>query len=337
MTTADHPSPIHADRRTVDKLALALFEELRHRSLVDQRLVHQALARSLGLPLAQDQVAALDALEACAMDIRRAVSRERYRVWQAEQPPEDERPTAYDVEQAFGGWAAVRAALSGASQLDVAAKRFTQLGPKRETQELIAGIRLWNARQPDAALRFARFADWARRYLHEGPAEPGVAVAVSCNTYIRKFGSWFEAVNAAGLLESASFETFSRLASTKKTYTDDELLDAVRAASRWAQREYGRELVRELLDAYREAALHANFAAGTREAVPGATTIVARFGSLPAAMLAAGVIDEHEASRRRCRRGVELTEGELRRYVLKAVAVHAPTSRKRSTSTSVEI
>jgi hypothetical protein len=99
------------------------------------------------------------------------------------------------VARAFGGFfARARDAADGRPSPSVAGKTISRLGSPPDVDGLRDGLREW-LRGPhvDDARRFNRFEAYARERIAADSAETR-RFAVSCNTYIARFGSWMQAL-----------------------------------------------------------------------------------------------------------------------------------------------
>lgn len=317
----NHPAAVSplADRRTSSPLARTLFQWAVEQDAAVQLLLFRESARVLGVALSEDQAHAILCVRACGEDIRLAPTRDRYRLWFRAAKPDVaiELLSAWQIEQLFGGrWSRVLSALAGevvSPALDLRASIMGAQGPAFTADDLAASLRLWRKAEPDVAPQFDRYRAWATGEMETH----GVDVchyAISINTFISRFGSWFGALRQAGVAQDLSPTEIRALSAARKGLDEQTLLDALRDAARWADG-HGRRLTRARYDEWRETVVRDAVTACSGALPPEGGAFARHFGSLPRAMALAGVITEEEALARILRRGVTMNIDEVRAWI----------------------
>jgi hypothetical protein len=335
MSQPNH-QPLPGSRRTADPLAVRLLELAARCTLEEQMYLYRRSATALGVVLDDAAAESVETVRACQADLwcqrtgsnappsQEALAgeplpgRDRLRAWLEAQPEWTGWPSEHGVLAPFGGkYTRLREVVEAKPVFDIRALGLTVNGPQATEEMLVAGLREWAASEDfDPELRQDRFFVYARRRTHELEAErratsyanTEVAFAVSPNTYIDRFGSWAHALDATGLLDGISFETYRRLMSGVKTYTPEVVREAVVAAGAWSQAEHGQRLTQDLLWKWRDHRLRANWRAGVVAPVPGEAPVTRLYGNLAAAFRACGLVDETTATASTVRRGVELSD-----------------------------
>jgi hypothetical protein len=300
------------DRRTADRLALAISDWAARQGPTVIDFLYHANARCGQLPTPEGQADAIESLEACqhVLDLSEPPSRDRYRVWFERQPAEMEWSKPSTIEIACGNWSRARAAAAGEPLVLIGAVRAGRLGGYSSTDALLELLRQWHAAEPDERRRFRVFRVWVLKSLEGSNAATLAARVISKHTFSKRFGSWVEALAQAGLLEGVSFEVFKRLVGTPRKNTVECLEAAIHEWSEWDRVE-NRGLTIKSLSAWRESVLRQRWKECIPEGVPDVGALISQWGSFLDALVAVGLITADEALRRRLVRGDRLTRDEI--------------------------
>ncbi len=225
-----YPAPAHP-------LALALFRELRDRSIADKVLVLDTLDRRLGRgDMTEKQERAFHALAQFVKEENHFPSSGEWDRWRSSQEAADARrntPSGTFIRNASGNWPAARAAFEGASSAhaDVLTLRMTALGPEFTDDTLLRAVRAWAANSARPLL-LTRFVDWLGD--EEAVLASGLGRVPKSGEPFRRFGGWGDVLKAADVADgiaAAGYRGRGR-ASSGRSPQDEELLFAVRA---WAE------------------------------------------------------------------------------------------------------
>ncbi len=259
---------------------MAIHRWLRDRDVPDKRRVYAALvARTAkkGMPVNEDL--ARNALHTCSGDIGRAPSRAEYDRWRSSQDRPGDWPSATFIRSAFGGWINALGATGLAPIEDVGSRGITAIGPAFSEQELIVALRACASAVGRGDPSRKRYRAWAFEAL---ATDPGRRVPRHPNTFLRSFGSWFDALHAAGLTPSSSQrgggqqkgekEVLAALAEAHEELGPSRL--TINGYEAWRFRQIARDQ-------------------DARNRLPRARTIGRRFGSWKAAVAKLGSRKEH--------------------------------------------
>jgi hypothetical protein len=296
-------------------LAVRMFRVLEDRPDADVREVLLA-AVALQAPGSSERVAAaFTAMAACLADCG-SLARADYRRWRDEQELPDEWPTVREIEGTFRQWStAVRFAASGGVQGAVTAARLLAPGDAYTREEMIACVRDWARTVRDGGLPLDAYRAWAREQM--------VSERRERSRYWRRrdlvwqhFGTWEALLTAAG-------------------YGDRVLADRPKLTETTERREMALFWLREAWEAcsrngWLTQAAFQEFAVERRDRlaadgqdgvwVPWPVHFHEMFGSWPAGLLAAGLIDDAELERWRGRRSRGRTDDELLVFVGQAMS-----------------
>lgn len=253
-------------------------------------------------------------MAACLADCG-SLARADYRRWRDEQELPDEWPTVREIEGTFRQWStAARFAASGGVQGAVTAARLLAPGDAYTRGEMIACVRDWARTVRDGGLPLDAYRAWAREQM--------VSERRGRSRYWRRrdlvwqhFGTWEALLTAAG-------------------YGDRVLADQPRLTETTERREMALFWLREAWEScsrngWLTQAAFQEFAVERRDQlaadgqdgvwVPWPVHFHEIFGSWPAGLLAAGVIDDAELERWRGRRSRGRTDDELLAFVRQAM------------------
>ncbi len=296
-------------------MAIALFRRLEHRSVVDRGFVLAALrARRLGGE-SDRVVLCRNALTACLHDMGRA-SRGVYDQWRASRECPEEWPSSKVIRNTFGSWSAGLEEIGAAVRPDVLARRAVAVGGAFTEAEIVACIRQYA--QTDGRLTFAAYRRWARVEMRN-PARALPRLIRSVPRIIELFGSWRDAVVAAGFAERLAAERGGRAVSLGQAREYDEtacLAALVESAAECG----GAGMTTGAHDRYARKRCEDALAAGERVAFPRSEAISTLFGSWAAALHAAGLITGEELLVRGGHRTRFVSEEELVRALSRAIA-----------------
>ena len=179
-------------------MARVLFDVLRDRSEADRRFVYRALAARLGSgPTNPERVQnALNALRVAMDDLGKPPSRRSYDEWRAGQPDPKSWPSSTAIRNSFGNsWAKAMDALGVSPAPDVLARRLLDRhGYSRE--EVIQAIQSCIRDTAPRHLPWDDYRAWAGEELKQGTKR---RLPLSAAVIRKHFGSWGEALKAAGL------------------------------------------------------------------------------------------------------------------------------------------
>jgi hypothetical protein len=282
-----------------DPLALAIFGALRDRPESDRLFVYRALSArcSAGPSENPERVElALNALALCMQDAGGdAPSRRRYDAWRSEQERPDEWPSSTAIRNTFAGsWAKAIDALGVRPAPDVLARRLLDFTHGYKAEEALAAIHACVAALQPTRLSFATYRQWAREELHN-PDRAVERLPLSEQPFLKNFGSWGEALAAAGLadlLRTRGKSGDRRPQGPREAYSEERIRDALRQATsdlgtdQLTTRQYEKWRKSRIDDAHKE---------GRVIHLPGPQAVQFRFDSWPRALLKAGLISEEKA------------------------------------------
>ena len=208
--------------RTGHPFALGLWAQLRDRSDVERRYLHDLLLADLGLAtLSGKKEAAGEALrrfiDARALEMARAAdqgsdtpaswacgspSRRSYDVFRADQPSAREWPSSSYIRNAFDNdWQAALAAIGHEPAVDVTSQQLTAAPKPYSRDEILAALRIWIAQVdrehgPESRLLQAQYETWAR--AKRSVEDPRITRLPRASTLHRFIGDWREVLAALG-------------------------------------------------------------------------------------------------------------------------------------------
>ncbi len=306
MNTTNRPHPGDdgdSEWPRASRFVKALFRVIHHWPEVDRRLVFDALtARLLGRPGGTVRPLALIGLQMCAADLGQVPSRRAYDAWREALPNPDDYPHSSNVRAAFGNWRKATVAL-GAPEHDPRASRVLQAGGRPYGREqLIAALRACADALGKRGFYWQEYRKWSadRRQRMHAPQRK--------RPFQREFGSWSDALEAAGLDRHDEYMQPSHGRQRGVPYPREVLLESLRDA--WADC---------AVDGHMTIAAYSDWVR-TRLKRPGVKSIQNQFGSWVRALLAAGLIDEVRAAQLDSLRRYPITDEELLDRVRQAAA-----------------
>lgn len=280
-----------------DRLAVAIFRVLRDRSDADRELVLRALERGSAQAGSEREGICEAGLRACFKELGRPPSRRAYDAWRDGLFVPAEQPSSSLIRTTFGSWPKALDAIDASPAADVLTRRLTARGGQFSRQELIAGLRACAAALEKDDFTQADLLQWARE---QRQLDPRIRIPTSANTFIRVFGSWRKAKQAAGLQGEE-----------QQLVPDIDFPRAIQVVANWL----GERPTRNSYD-------HCVRERNRRDGVylPVSATIVAHYGAWADALLAAGLINETQAAERRRRRVGYLADADVLQFVVTAIA-----------------
>jgi hypothetical protein len=323
-TSADGPS---RDSRGLSPLARELFVWAREQTPEAQRYLFDAASEVLGTRRTVEQSLTLEAARQCERELGRTVSEEVYRLWWLTSDADSETPipwpTAWQAKVAFGGrWGPIHEALyasKGTPRASIKATVLFGLGRCLSNEELIAGLQRWWTTLPTddtRVIKFDAYRAWAiAQQSGVMPTDP--RLAISFGPFVQRYGSWYEALAAAGLADHLTAAELRQQSIGRGDRSDEALLGVVRDADADA-RARGVRLTRVELDAYVTGLREAQISRGELATWPDPQTILRRFGGLTRSLERAGLISPEEAAKRGLRRKRYVSLSELAQRVTDA-------------------
>lgn len=279
------------------RLAVAIFRVLRDRSDADRELVLRALEPASGQAGSEAEAICRAALRACSEELGRSPSRRAYDAWRDGLSVRAEQPSSSLIRTTFGSWPKALNAIDASPAANVLTRRLTSRGGQFSGQELIAGLRACAAALGKHDFTQAELLQWAREQRR---LDPRVRIPTSANTFIRVFGSWREAKEAAGLQQEE-----------QRLVPDIDFPQAVQVVANCLGE-------RPTRNSYDRCVREQN----RRDSVylPVSATIVAHYGAWADALFAAGLISENQAVERRRRRVGYLADDDVLQFVVTAIS-----------------
>jgi hypothetical protein len=319
----------------LDPLARSMYLVLRDLPENDRRFVYRVLASRLSADQAENPERvelALHALRMCMLDIDRAPSRRSYDEWRKKQERPDDWPSATTIRNTFAGsWAKAMDALGVEPAPDVLARRLLDRGKSYSRRQMTDAVGACvEAIRPKRRLTWNRYRTWAGKELQK-PDRALTRIPLSVKPFIDEFGSWGEAIAAAGFpeLTAAAHPDQPGLHGPATAYTEERQLATLRQAacdlrgrttrgpgtppggdrapSMPAYAEWRKTKLDDLRDE------------GQVAFIPSAQTIQRTFGSWSSALHKAGLMTAEQARLARRQRARTVTDDEIVEWICIAV------------------
>jgi len=275
-------------RRTVDRLAMALFGVVRELPAAERRVLLSAIdGRQHGVGGVRAQLA-LEVLRRCERETGETVSKRRYERWREAHPEREHLPSSTYVVNSLGGsWARAMDAAGVRPAVEHVTFRWHRQGPAPSDQEVLGELcRCAQALGVDFS--FGEYRAWALAQRTGNSARRGLLISPS--SFIARFGSFAQARLAAGLGESGRHRGPR---GRHGEYTREACIAVLRSAAREAPdgplpaRAYMSWRERQLTDARRR---------GIWRPIPEWKIVRDRFGSWAKALGEAGIVSEEKAA-----------------------------------------
>jgi len=273
-------------------------------------------------------------------EIGRAPSRRDYDLWRAGQAHPDQWLSASGIRKAFGNsWARAIDALNVEPRPDILARRLLNFNRPYKREELLEGLRACAAAVGVEYLAFSVYRAWAIEELKR-PDRACKRLALSRYAFKKHFGSWIEALVAAGLPELTRASNDDKLPMPRgPAYDNDHLRRALLGANRFhleceAQAGRGddrhppRQLTRRVFEQWRQGEAEAAQAQGRVIYLPSAASIILRLGSWTEALHWAGLIDDERLRAAHRQKARPLTDDEVLDYLVFALNDLRPVAEK---------
>ena len=295
-------------------LAVAIFRQLQDRSDVDVREVLLATVSAQAGASSARAASALSALGACLAD-RGSLTRPVYRCWRDDQARPEQWPSAGEIEGTFGRWsAATRAALNGGVSGAVTASRLAACGSEYTPEEMLACVSEWAASVRSGPLVLDAYLDWARGQMSRRSGRRS-RYWRGKQLVGKRFGSWEALLDAVELGDRVAAAQ-PRLSETVQRR--ELALFWLRAS--WNAKARGGWLTQAAHHKFVVERKRQLAADGEGDVwLPWGVDVHEMFGSWPAGLLAAGLVDEDEAARREGGRTPQRLDDELLEFVAVAM------------------
>ena len=269
-----------------------MFAVLRDLTETDRVFVIRALqGRSRPRASARERMV-LAALERCQQDLgEQTISKRRYERWRDGHAERGSLPSSKMVAGVLGGtWSAAmhRAGVRPAG--DHRGERLSRMGGWPTDEQALDAIAECAAALRVRELSFAAYRNWARGEMAAGGREP--ALLISMSSMLRRFGSWAQAVDRAGvgLVSGPAGPT-----TVCCRYSTPHMLWVIQQAHAQTVSSPGKPLTVLQYEHWRRAATGEAEGPDGRPTRPNGEAIKARLGSWPDALLAAGVMSAAQA------------------------------------------
>lgn len=298
---------VGTSRHDTDALALLIFKTLAECSEEDKRHVLNSLRAGSGIESGRVQLirAAIERFEA---DSDSPVSKQKYERWRISQG-DPSNPSATYISNAFGNsWAKAMDAIGRKVSLDHKAFRLRSAGEVISDAQAIEDLRQCADELGVEALLFRDYRRWALSKQSEGRV-----TLISSESFSRRFGSFAQALDLAGLRSGRS-----RLGSWagQVHYSKENAIECLRRASEATQPDAG--LTQAGYRDWRIEELSRNDEASAWTVIPSYQTISRCFGSWPRALLAAGLISEGRAAQNARGRGQRMSREQIASGLIRA-------------------
>lgn len=274
-------------------MALAIWKQLKVRPRADRNIVYLALAGRLLIDVSQAKSAKgarmelyRRALRLCTEETGRVPSRRAYEAWRAALERPDEWPSPTAIRNAFGSWPKALQAAGLDAAPDPRGAALAVYRVHYDADALIAALRCWREREPDAPLTSAAYHRFVLASRAAG-SESDVALPSTPDPFEATFGSWRRALIAAGLAEPRARP--ERWRGPARFYTDEHITACLQRAA--VELDVDR-LTSAAFHAWADATCRAAAAVGEQLHIPSTKFISDRFGSWRDALVAAGLADD---------------------------------------------
>jgi hypothetical protein len=270
-----------------------MFEVLRELSEEDQLFVWRSLGDHQQPDATVKERLAIDALRRCQEELGGvAISKGRYETWRAGHPEKESLPSSKLIANSLGStWSAAISRLGLFPVVEHRGRRLRRLGSLPTNDEALDALAECAQALQTEVLSWAQYRAWALEVMRTEGREP--PLLISTPTFIRRFGSWPEALQRAGLTASHN----GRAATPRVRYSSRHLIWCLRQAAEGLDADGGSQVVLTTVryERWREGA-------GQPEGPDRGTTrpnfhvIMDRFGSWPQALSAAELMSSAQAA-----------------------------------------
>lgn len=306
VSHADHIRPVQErSTRTTDPVALNLFQQLRKMSAADCRFVLSALEGRLAGASGERVAVVRSAIELFCHETGETPFKKRYERWRVACEGARHLPSATFIANTWNGsWSQAMHELGLQPAPDHPARRMAKHGPVRPDEELLEHLRECAAelgRTPTSG----DYETWQRAKVADGI---GAVRYLSRQTYRNRFGSWPNAVAAAGL----SWDGSNAARTRNVDWASGQPLQLLREAGE----ELGVQRLRcEQYRAWRERRIAQQAADGDTTAVATGESIGRHYGGWRLALSAAGLMSAAAAQNMKGGAGVSFDERDVDRAI----------------------
>lgn len=303
-------------RRTVDPLAMALFDIVRDLPASERRVLLSAIDGRLHSVAGERARLALEVLRRCELETKQTVSKRRYERWRECHPERAILPSSTYVANSLGGsWAKAMDAAGVTPSVEHATFRWHRQGPSPSDEEVLAELRCC-AQELRVDFTFGEYRAWALQQRARDPKRRGLLV--SPTTFINRFESFAQARLAAGLPESRRHRGPR---GNRGEYTREACITVLQAAARATE---SKPLTVSAYTRWRTSRLEDARRRGVWRPVPEWKIIRDRFGSWAKALAAAGIISAKTAAEYFRGQGQRVPDEHIAKWLCAAAAELAP-------------
>jgi hypothetical protein len=311
VPATDHLLPVEArTRRTTDRVALNLFDQLRTMSTMDCRFVLAALDGRLAHASGERVVTARAAIEQFTRETGEHPSKKRYERWRVEHIDVRTLPSATYIANTWqGSWSQAMHELGLQPAPDHAARRMAKTGSRRTDEELLEHVRECAAELGHPPT-YGEHTAWQREKLANGV---GYVRYLGKQTYRSRFGSWPNVLIAAGLASDGKIAARTR----RVDWASGQPLQHMRDATN----ELGAQRLRyEQYDAWRKRRIAQQLARNDMTAVATGHAICQHYGGWRLALVAAGLMSSAAAENMRGGAGRGFTDADIEQTITRFAA-----------------
>ena len=302
----DHLPPVEARyRRTTDRVALNLFDQLRTMSTTDCRFVLAALDGRLAHASGERVVTARSAIEQFTRETGEHPSKKRYERWRVEHEDARTLPSATYIANTWqGSWSQAMHELGLQPAPDHAARRMAKTGSRRTDEELLEHVRECAAELGHPPT-YGEHTAWQRDKVANSV---GSARYLGKQTYRTRFGNWPSVLIAAGLASDGKIAARTR----RVDWTSGQPLQHLRDATK----ELGVQRLRyEQYDAWRAGRIAQQIANNDLTAVATGHAICQHYDGWRFALAAAGLLSSTAAQNMRGGAGRGFTDDDIEQTI----------------------